>query len=150
MEKEKNKVKKSHNGIVKFIPCDMWKRGIYVFIGSYAQIKKFVFEKIKDEWSDDFLEMLRNLSSPPTATADYLYDNDGTGIIHIKRYPSSPKEHAELAHEIMHAVFVMMDFVRVEYMPYHANETYTYLCEHITRNALEKDGYVDANTYERS
>lgn len=145
MEKEKNKVKKSHNGMVKFIPCDMWKRGIYVFIGSFSQKKTFVLEKIKDEWSDGFIEMIR--TEPTSPAAEYDYDIDGTGIIHIKKYPQTPKEYASLAHEIMHAVFVIMDFVHVDYIPKHTNETYTYLCEHITRNVLEKDGYIDANNY---
>lgn len=132
---------------VKWIPCDMWKRGIYVFIGTLKELTDWCFNKTKDTWSKDFLIMLGRLDERNIGAASYNYDNDGTGVILIPKMPNTPKEHAVLAHEILHSVFVMLDYCRVEYVQNSNNETFTYLDEHITRNALEKDGYIDAEKY---
>lgn len=128
---------------VKYIPCDMWKRGIYVFIGTLSQLKKWVFSETYSEWSEDFKAELNKCSERSIGAASYHYDYDGTGVILISKFPNTPKEYAILSHEILHAVFKMLDYCNVEYVRYNTNETFTYLDEHITRNVLEKKGYIE-------
>ena len=128
---------------VKFIPCDMWKRGIYVFIGTLFELKDWVFNETKDEWSEEFLDMIRGLDETKIGIASCNYDNDGTSVILMPKFPKTPKELAYVGHEILHATFLMLDYCGVEYIPHSHNETFTYLDEHITRNVYEKTGYED-------
>jgi hypothetical protein len=79
---------------VKYIPCDIYKRGISIFIGSLKEFKAWV-----------------------------------------------KKEYVALAHELLHATFHVLNFCHVEYSYDGNNESFTYLLEHLTRWALEKDGY---------
>jgi len=128
---------------VKFIACDMWKRGIYSFIGTLSELKDWVYSETKDEWSPEFLDMIRDLDDGKIGVASYNYDYDGCGVILMPKFPRTPKELAYAAHEILHATFIMLDYCGVEYHCKSNNETFTYLDEHLTRNVLERMGYND-------
>lgn len=128
---------------VKYIPCDQWKRGVYAFIGTLSEFKDWVFNETKDEWSDEFLDMVRGLDETKIGIASYNYDADGTGVILMPKFPRTPKELAYVAHEILHSTFIMLDYCGVEYIKHTNNETFTYLDEHITRNVYEKIGYEE-------
>ena len=128
---------------IKFISCDIFKRGIYSFIGSLDQLKDWVNNKTKKEWSDEFIRMINGLEAGKIGVASYNYDNDGTGVILLPKYPETPKEYAYVTHEVIHATFILLDYCGVEYVRHTTNETFTYVAEHITRNVLDMDGYCD-------
>lgn len=127
---------------IKYIPCDMWKRGVYAFIGSLSEFKDWVLNETKEEWSDDFLDMVRGLDKNKIGLASCNYD-DGTSVILMPKFPKTPKELAYVGHEILHATFVMLDYCGVEYIKHTSHETFTYLYEHIARNVYEKIGYKE-------
>lgn len=127
---------------VKYIPCDIYKRGIYVFIGSLKEFKGWVKKEYTDEIDKGFAEMVEMLDVNNVGIASFNYNNqDGQGVVLIPKYPSNPKEYAALAHELLHATFHVLNFCRVEYSYNGSNECFTYLLEHLTRCALERNGY---------
>ncbi len=127
---------------VKYIPCDIYKRGISIFIGSLKEFKAWVKREYTDGTDKGFAEMVEKLDEDNVGMASFNYNNqDGQGVVLIPKYPSNPKEYAALAHELLHATFHVLNFCHVEYSYDGNNESFTYLLEHLTRWALEKDGY---------
>ena len=131
---------------VKYIPCDIYKRGISVFIGNLDEFKAWVKKDYTDEEEHEFVDMVMGLKEENCGMASFNYDNrNGQGVILIPKYPDSPKERAALAHELLHATFHILNFCHVDYTYDGNNEAFTYLMEHLTRNALELEGYEDVN-----
>ena len=127
---------------VKYIPCDVYKRGIYVFIGSLSELKSYVKSTFTEEEYEDFVDMVMKTEHKETYSASFFYNNlDGQGIVHVPRYPRTPIEIGALAHEILHATFHVLNFCHVEYTYDGNNEAYTYLHEHLMRGAFEENGY---------
>ena len=127
---------------VKYIPCDIYKRGITVFIGSVQELKRWVQHEYKDESEKCFVNMIEHLPETSSSAASFNYNNmDGQGIVHIYKFPRTPKEIATLEHELLHATFHVLNFCNVLYDSESNNESFTYLLEHLTRCALEKEGY---------
>ena len=129
---------------VKYIPCDIYKRGVSVFIGTLDQFKSWVKKNytVKDE--QDFVEMVQDLEEDGIGLASFNYDwKNGQGVVLMSEHPQTPKEVAALAHEMMHATFFIMDFCNIEYNKETNNEPFTYLHEHLMRNALEYVGYEE-------
>lgn len=126
----------------KYIPCDIYKRGVFLFIGSLRQFKDWVKEEFTYKDEEDFVNMVLSLEEGKVGMASFNYDyNNGQSAILIPKYPTTPKETAALAHELLHATFFIMDFCRVEYVSNSNNEAFTYLHEHLVRNAFETTGY---------
>lgn len=125
---------------VKYIPCDIYKRGISVFIGTLDEFKTWVKKEYTDKEEKDFVRMVLGLEE--CGMASFNYNNmDGQGVVLISNYPETPKEHAALEHELLHATFHVLNFCHVEYCIDGSNEAFTYMLEHLTRWALEKEGY---------
>ena len=132
-------------GKFKYIPCDIYKRGITVFVGTLCEMKSWVSKNYTDDDEKDFVDMVMSLRDGDHTAASFSYNSaDGEGIVLIPRIPNTPKEHAMLSHELLHAAFHLLGFCRVEFSYGGSNEPYAYLLEHLTRNALEKSGYEDA------
>lgn len=126
---------------VKYIPCDIYKRGIEIFIGSPKELKEY-FKKNYNEDEDDrkFNYSLENCNY---GIADFHCGN-GYGIVRIPKFPNTPEEIAYTAHELLHATMWVLWYCGVEYSNDNINnEHYTYLLEHLVRNTLEKKGYKD-------
>lgn len=131
-----------HNARVKYIPCDIYKRGITVFIGTLDQFKDWVKKDYTSESEKEFVDMVLALDEDSIGMASFNYDyKNGQGVVLLPDFPNNPKEIAALAHEMLHATFFIMDFCRVDYNKDTDNEPFAYLHEHLMRNALEKDGY---------
>ena len=129
---------------VKYIPIDIYKRFIYVFIGSLDEFKLWVKNTYTYDKEKEFVEMVLGLTEDSIGMASFNWDSaGGTGVVLIPKMPKTPKETAALIHELMHATFWILDFCHVDYDPNGSNEAFTYLMEHLTRNALEKEGYKD-------
>lgn len=127
----------------KYISCDIYKRGIWVFIGSLDELKLWVKREFTYEDEKEFVDMILGLKQR-NELASFNYDNNnGQGVVHIYEHPTTPKGYAALVHELLHATFYILNFCGVEYAYDGSNEAYTYLLEHLTRNALESKGYEE-------
>ena len=129
---------------LKYIPIDIYKRCIYIFIGSLDEFKLWVKNTYTYDKEKEFVEMVLRLTEDTIGMASFNWDSaGGTGVVLIPKIPKTPKETAALIHELMHATFWILDFCHVDYDPNGSNEAFTYLMEHLTRNALEKENYKD-------
>lgn len=127
---------------VKYIPIDIYKRYIYIFIGSLDEFKLWVKNTYTYDKEKEFVKMVLGLTKDSIGMASFNWDSaGGTGAVLIPKMPKTPKETAALIHELMHATFWVLDLCCVDYDPNGSNEAFTYLMEHLTRNALEKEGY---------
>ena len=129
---------------VKYIPIDIYKRYICVFIGSLNDFKLWVKNTYTYDEEKEFVKMVLGLTEDSIGMASFEWDLiGGTGAVVFPKMPNTPKETAALIHELMHATFCVLDFCQVDYDPNGSNEAFTYLMEHLTRNALEKEGYEE-------
>jgi len=129
---------------VKYIPIDIYKRYIYIFIGSLDEFKLWVKNTYIYDEEKDFVNMVLGLTEDSIGMASFNWDSaGGTGAVLIPKMPKTPKETASLIHELMHATFWVLDLCHVDYDPNGSNEAFTYVMEHLTRNALEKEGYEE-------
>lgn len=125
----------------KYIPCDIYKRGITIFIGSPEELKEYCKKQYNEDKEDEnFNYSLENCSY---GLADFHYGN-GYGIVRIPKFPSTPEEIAYTTHELLHATMWILWYSGVDYDNESiSNESYTYLLEHLVRNTFEKNGYED-------
>lgn len=129
---------------VLYIPCDIYKRGISVFIGGLDDFKAWVKKEYTDDSEQEFVSMVMELNEGNVGMASFNYDNqNGQGVILVPKFPDTPKEYAALVHELLHATFHILNFCHVDYTIDGSNEAFTYLMEHLTRNALEKERYSE-------
>lgn len=129
----------------KYIPIDIYKRCIYVFIGTLDEFKAWVNGYFDDESEKEFCEVVSRYKDDKSMASFHYDGNNGQGVILIPAFPKSPKEYAALVHELLHATFFILNYCNVEYAYDGNNEAYTYLLEHLTRNALEKEGYKEVS-----
>lgn len=125
----------------KYIRCDVYERGIYIFIGSLSELKEWVKESEEDIDNKDFVEMV--LKKEHDTDCFLMNDMDGQGIVFLHEFPTTPETHSYLNHELLHATFHLLDFVGVEYRYGGSNEPYTYLHAYLTKMALIKEGYIN-------
>lgn len=128
----------------QYIPCDIYKRGIGIFVGTLKEFQEWVAKEFTDETDRPFVNMVMNTDESGAGEASFYYNNlDGQGIILISKMPTTPKERGNLAHELLHATFHVLNFCHIEYDPRSNNEAFTYLNEWLTRCAYEKDFYKE-------
>lgn len=132
----------------KYIPCDIYKRGITVFIGNKEEFIKYCEQTYNEDEEDEaFIYSIKTCSY---GYADFHFGN-GYGIVRIPDFPQKPIEIAATAHELLHATQWMLWYCGVEYENKNCtNEAYTYLHEHLVRNAFEEDGYKEFNVKEEN
>lgn len=123
---------------IKNIPCDPYRRDIDVFIGSYEELLKYAKKHLK---KDPLLDIIEDGGDTDDYSASFYFRGDGTGIIHLFKYPTTPKEIAEAAHEALHTTFHILSYVGVDFKPSGSNEAYAYLHQWILENLLNKKGY---------
>lgn len=126
----------------KYIKADVYRRGITIFIGNPQELIGFVKQAYKDDQSfiQDVVEHVTQKDLPIATTFKESY---GQSLIWIPKFPKTPKEVSCLAHEILHATFVLLDYVNVEYRYEGPNEPYTYLFEYFLNKALTEKGYKE-------
>lgn len=126
---------------VKYIPCDIYKRGINIFIGTPNQLIEWA-KKVYNEDEDD-AKFIRGLETCSYGMADFHWGN-GYGVVRLPKFPKTPIEIAYTTHELFHAATYILWYCGVEFDNRQiANEAYTYLIEHLTRNTFEKKGYEE-------
>lgn len=128
----------------KVIHVDIYRRDITVFIGSHDEFKKWVSQY---DATDSWKELVENvLQSNDDAEASYWYNNNnGNGIIEIKKHPESKEDIATAAHECLHATMRILSYVGIPCVEYEANEAYTYLLEYLLLNVLDYNNYERVN-----
>lgn len=128
---------------VKYIRCDIYKRGIDIFIGTPEELQKWSKKTFNEDKDDE--EFNRGLEECSYGSADFHYGN-GYAVVRIPEFPENPVDTATLVHELFHATAWLLWYSGVEFDNRNVNnEAYTYLLEHLTRNALETEGYEEVN-----
>lgn len=142
------KKNKKKSGIYQFIYCDMYKQTVTVFIGGCEDLKIFAKKVYTEDNERDLIHTLEETCSEANYNDNNVgarcYNSDsGTIIVHLPEFSFeyNPIEIANLSHELLHATFLMLDFIGVEYRYGGANEPYTYLHEYLLKNALNKKNY---------
>lgn len=95
----------------------------------------------KHRKNDSLLKIIEDGGDTDDYSASFYFRGDGTGIIHLFKYPTTPKEISEASHEVLHATFHALNYVGVEFEPGASNEAYTYLHQWILENLLDKKRY---------
>lgn len=121
---------------VKYIRCDIYKRGIFVFIGNSEQFIKWCKKNYKGH--NRFLKDLKEMNY---GLADFHWSGED-GIIRLPKFPKTPEEIAYTAHEVFHAACYLLDYCGVTFDDRNlANEAYSYLIEHITVSLFDERDY---------
>lgn len=124
---------------VKYINCEIYKRGVYVFIGTPLELIdwcKSYFNEDKDD--KEFCDGLETCSY---GAADFHF-GAGYGVVRIPKFPRTPIKIGELCHELLHATDWLLWYSGIEYSKDNpVSEAHTYLLEHLVRNALDNSNY---------
>ena len=129
------------------IYIDVYKRSIFIFLGSHKEFKLWVQDYFKDD-SDysDFARYVEDKESNNPQGTFWYNTNIGEGVIELKKFPKTAKEIATATHECLHAVFHILDYCGVEYNPNSSGESHTYLLEYIVANLLNINNYKNYDT----
>ena len=125
---------------VKYIPCDIYRRGISVFIGTYDELLQWSKSEFTEPKYEDFLKTMAETA--PGGSADCHYDC-GSCVVRVSKIPETPDEWNDLTHELLHATFYVLGYCGVNYIPGDTNEAYTYLHGWLVESALIAEGYEE-------
>lgn len=126
---------------VKYIRCDIYKRGINIFIGTPEQLIDWAEKTYNEDVEDE--EFIKDLKTGSFGLADFHWGN-GYGVVRLPKFPKTPEEIAYTVHELFHATSYLLGYSGVSYSNESlANEAYAYLIEHLTRNIFDKEGYEE-------
>lgn len=132
----------------KYIHCDLYKRGIFIFIGNCEELSKWAKKVYNEPCEQDLIDSVEQFCTSERygnqGVAGSCYDSSsGQWLIHLPEFSFEydPVAITNLSHEILHATFGMLDYVGVEYRYGGSNEPYTYLHEYFLKNALIEKGY---------
>ena len=139
---------KGNKAIYKYIHCNVFKRGVLVFIGDCESLRKLAKKIYKDPCEQDLIKSLENYCTDDNYfsydVAARCYDSDsGQFIIHLPKFSFTYniEEIGNLSHELLHAAMLLCDFIGVDYVHKGSNETLTYIHEYLLKEALDKEGY---------
>ena len=134
----------------KYIPCDIYNRETWFFIGKEEELKKWVATEFTDEREKQLVETINNMEEDSTlCPAVTLFDwINGQAIVWLPKFPSSAEEIGYVVHEITHLVLNLLDFCDVEYTKNSHHEAYAYLAGWIAQNAFDKKGYEEVKIEE--
>ena len=124
----------------KNIRIELYKRDITVFIGSHEEFKKWIKTcDYSKTWNNTITQILE---SDDNSEASYWYNNNnGNGIIELKKHPETTEEICTAVHECLHCVMRVLSYIGIPCVEYAANEAYTYLLEYILTNVLDYKDY---------
>lgn len=134
-----------------YIPCDIYGRNTWVFIGKEDELKEWVAAEFTEEREKCLVETISNIEEdsalvPAVTLFDWV---NGQAIIWLHKFPSSAEEIGYAVHEITHVVLNLLDFCGVEYTKDSKHEAYAYLAGWIAQNAFDKKGYEEINFKEK-
>ena len=124
----------------KVIHIDIYRRDITVFIGSHDEFKSWIATcEVPTSW-EQLVEAV--VESEDNAEASYWYNNNnGNGIIELKKHPETIEEISTAVHECLHCTMRVLSYIGIPCVDYDANEAYTYLLEYILKNVLDYKNY---------
>lgn len=125
----------------KYIRNDTYRRGITVVIGSVKEFIKFL-ESSSYKNDKELMENVKEHENTSALATCYNDHTDGQCIIRVPDYPITPAQIACLGHEILHAVFFILQYCGVNYSE-DSEEAFTYLYEFFLTKALTEKGYKD-------
>lgn len=129
---------------VKYIACDIYKRGINVFIGTPQEFIKWCKDTFNEDKDDK--KFCDSVETCAYGAADFHFGN-GYGVVRIPKFPRTPNAISELVHELLHATDWLLWYSGIEYQKGNpVSEVHTYLLEHLVRNALRYEGYETIST----
>jgi len=132
----------------KYIYCDIYKRGVSVFIGDCASLRKWAKKFYNYPEVQDMVEDIQKICNEEEyrnkgVAARCYYSDYGYWVVHLPifSFTYNPVEIANLSHELLHATFGILDYAGMEYRYSGNNEGYTYLHEYLLTEALTEKGY---------
>lgn len=126
----------------QFIDVAQFKRGIYVFIGRHSEFVDWVTETFKnDKDYSGFVKYVREEEYLNPAGTFWYNQYTGDGVVELSKFPRTPAEIAASAHECLHAVFNMLDFLGINYDKQSSGESHCYLLEYFIFRLLTQDNY---------
>lgn len=126
----------------KYIEVPEYKRGIWIFIGNHNAFKDWITDYFKNDIEyHNLIDYVKE--QPEVNPSGTFWHNEATGdgIIEIAKFPSTPREIAALCHECLHAVFIMLDFLGINYDKNSHGENHCYLDEYFIANILTPYDY---------
>jgi len=143
----KKKIEKS-KAVYQYIHCDVYKHGVVIFIGDCTSLREWVKKVYKDAQSEELVnDIEKNCTEEEYFREDIsarcYFSESGHFIVHLPKFSFeyNPSEISNLSHELLHATFLILDFIGMEYRYQGNNEAYTYLLEFLLKNALVKKNY---------
>lgn len=141
-------IEDKNKSIYKYIYCNIWKRGVTVFIGSCEDLVEFTHRNFKHPTVQDLVNSIdSNCTSlnydNNEVMARFYYSDAGYFIVHLPKFSFTYdiNEITYLSHELLHATHGLLDFLGVEYRYGGTNEPYTCTFEYLLKEALNKKGY---------
>lgn len=120
-------------GLTEFyVHMGMFDFALYCIVGDYESALKYVAWKFEDE-----------ALNPDEATRGYvprgqcLFRVGYTPVIWIPSVPGTPREHATLAHESIHAVMHLLDWAAIP-VTTDTEEVLTHATAHVVNSILEQ------------
>ena len=140
--------KTKNKALCKYIHCDICKTGVLIFIGDCNSLREYARKTYKYDYCKDILDGIMTSCTEEEYykcnVSARTYDSDsGCFLIHLPKFSFSydPIEISTLDHELLHATFLIGDYMGIEYHYRGNNEFYTYLHEFLLKEALIKKGY---------
>lgn len=142
-------VQEREKAIYQYIHCDVYKHGVSVFIGDCASLRKWAKKVYNEPNEKDLIQAIElsctdeNYFDNSVAARCYSSSSSGQFVVHLPSFSFSynPEEISCLSHELLHATFLMLDFIGIEYKYDGNNEAYTYLHEYLLKHALLEKYY---------
>lgn len=125
----------------KYIRNDTYRRGITIFIGSNEEYVNFLKSSTYKN-DKELLEQATHIENRNALACCYNDNSDGQSIVYLPFYPITPTQIACLGHELLHAVFFILQYCGVKYSE-ESEEAFTYLHEFFMAKALTEKGYKD-------
>lgn len=128
-------------GKFKYITADVYRRGIYIFIGTRKELYDWAKKTFNKESDEELIHTLKEGLTNTTSIGTTYCLECGQSLVWLPKLSLTPRGIGNLAHELSHATMSLLDFIGVEYHYSGSNEPYTYLLEFFITKALEKRGY---------
>lgn len=128
----------------KQIYLDIYKRSVFIFIGSHNQFVDWVTDEFKNDYRyQGFIKYVHEVEKKTSLASFWYNGSTGEGVIEIPKFPKTPTEIAYCTHECLHATFNILDYVGIEYNKDSSGEAHTYLLEYLVKELLTLNDYIN-------
>lgn len=128
----------------KYVNVDIYKTGVRVFVGSHKEFIRYLKKEGEKKNYDDYKELAEVAENRDEtgAASFYWHRLSRTLMLEVPSISYNPERMGEVAHEVAHAVFYILDECHV-YIGRDdpSKEAFTYTLELIIRGIYTKSGY---------